>query len=148
MYVHTYIHVYVYTYAYVYPFQCVFGFQDSMEFILYVFIPSTHSLPWYYYGNMLSDYYLIRLTFLQLLFSDMSLSNKRRVTSSLCMCLLLPYYLHSPLTYPVTRINHISQEWRLNAQLRIHLKTSISHPQIPFQIIFLCTSQNILSFPI
>lgn len=63
MYVHTFIHVYVYTYVYIYPLQCVFSFQDSKKYILYVFISNTHSLPWYYHGNILSDYYLIRLTF-------------------------------------------------------------------------------------
>lgn len=64
MYVCTYIYPCICVYICIYlPSSCVFSFQDSEEFILYVFISNTHSLPWYYHGNILSDYYLIRLTF-------------------------------------------------------------------------------------
>lgn len=58
---YTYLCMYVYTHECIYHFQCVFIFQDFKEFIVYVFISNTPSLAGYYHGNILSDYYLIRL---------------------------------------------------------------------------------------
>ena len=146
---HIHMCVCIYIYIYIYHFLCVFTFQDFKEFTVYVFTFNyqgiTPSLSGHYHGDILSDYCLIRLTFLQLLYSDISHSIKGVWLSIFVQIAFLlhsfPTNLHSDIEKPYLAVV------KTKGTTQGAPRSSKSPPQVTFRITSSGVNQSLLSVP-